>query len=113
MICLGLVALSSYWAQIQTKDTAILKIFGSSRKDVFKNTVRSFSVPVVIGAIAAVPLAYGIVARCIEQYAVRIDNSAWIYIAAVAFVFLHVISAITIAAANLIDTNSAEVLKKE
>lgn len=113
LACLGLVALSSYWAQIQTKDTAIRKIFGSSRKDIFINTVRSFTVPVIIGAIAAVPLAYNIVARWIEQYAVRIDNTAWIYIAAVAFVLLLVISAITIASVTLMNTNPAGVLKKE
>lgn len=113
LTCLGLVALSSYWAQVQTRNTAIQKIFGCSRKDVFSNTVRSFIVPVLIGAAAAVPLAFHIAGRWLEQYAVRIGNSAWIYIAAATFVLLLVISAITISAVDLMNTNPAEVLKKE
>ena len=110
---LGLIVLSSYWAQIQTRDTAIQKIFGCSRKDVFSSTVRSFCIPVLIGAIVAVPFALRFAGHWLEQYVVRINNSIWIYLFSVAVVLLVVIASVSVQAVRLMNTNPAEVLKKE
>ena len=110
---MALTALSSYYAHMRTQDTAVRKVFGISRGDVFWKTVWGFIAPVLIGSIAAAPLAYAYVGHWLESYPVRIGNSPAIYAAALAIVLLVTLATVTIQALRLMRTNPAEALKKE
>lgn len=110
---MGLVALSSYWAQLRTKDTAVRKIFGCPRRSVYFGTVRSFIFSVMAGSVAAVPFAYSYVGHWLEHYLVRIDNSLLIYLSAVMLVLLTVLVAISVQAVRLMNTNPVKSLKSE
>lgn len=110
---LGIVALGSYWSLVRSKDTSVRKIFGCSRKSVFFDTVRSFTFPVLIGALIAIPFAYSYAERWLEQYLVRIDNTLFIYIFAVAVVMLAVVASISFYAVRLMNVNPVETLKNE
>ena len=113
LTALAILALSSYWVRMQARDSGIRKVFGCSRKKLFLDTVFGFLVPVMAGAVIAIPLAWWYVSRWLEQYPVRINNSIWIYLFSVAVVLLVVIASVSVQAVRLMDTNPAEVLKKE
>ena len=113
MTALAIIALSSYYAQTNRHDTAVRKVFGISRGDVFWKTVWGFTAPVLIGAAVALPLAYAYFGRWLQAYPVRIGNSPAIYAAALAIVLLVTLATVTIQALRLMRTNPAEALKKE
>lgn len=110
---LGIVALSSYWSRLQVRDVSVKKIFGIAREDVFRGTVASFLLPSLFGAIAAIPFAYIYIGRWLSKYTVHIDNSLLLYIVPLALVLLIVLAFICPQAVRLMNTNPAEVLKKE
>ena len=113
MTALAIIALSSYYAQTNRHDTAVRKVFGISRGDVFWKTVWGFIAPVLIGAAVAMPLAYIYFGRWLQAYPVRIGNSPAIYAAALAIVLLVTLATVTLQALRLMRTNPAEALKKE
>ena len=113
MTLLAIVALSGYYAQINTHDAALQKVFGCSRKEIFWRTVRSFLTPVIVSAFVAVPTAYAYIAHWLQAYPNKISNSPLIYIAALGIVIVIVLGSISLQAARLMRTNPAEALKKE
>ena len=113
LTALAIIALSSYYEQISTHDTAVRKVFGVSRKQIFWRTVWGFIYPVLIGAAVALPVSYFYMGRWLQNYLVRIDNSPAIYLGALALVLLVTLSAVIIQALRLMRTNPAEALKKE
>ena len=113
MTALAIIALSSYYAQTKRHDTAVRKVFGVSRKQIFWRTVWGFIYPVLIGAAVALPVSYFYMGRWLQNYLVRIDNSPAIYLGALALVLLVTLSAVIIQALRLMRTNPAEALKKE
>ena len=113
LTALAIVALSSYYEQISTHDTAVRKVFGVSRKQIFWRTVWGFIFPVLIGAAVALPVSYFYIGRWLQNYLVHIDNSPVIYLGALALVLLVTLSAVIIQSLRLMRTNPAEALKKE
>jgi putative ABC transport system permease protein len=113
MTALAIIALSSYYAQTKRHDTAVRKVFGISRSDVFWKTVLGFIAPVLIGAAVTIPMAYASFGRWLQAYPVRIGNSPAIYLAALTIVLLVTLATVTLQALRLMRTNPAEALKKE
>ena len=113
MTAMTIIGLSSWYAKTNEGDTAVKKVFGSSEWQIFRETVVGFSVPVLISAFIAIPLAYIYVGHWLEAYAYRIGNSALIYLAALIAVLLIVALSIAFQALRLMRTNPAEALKKE
>ena len=110
---MAIIALSSHYGQLNRHDTAVRKVFGISRKEVFWHTVWGFAAPVVAGAAVAIPLAFIYIEHWLEAYPVRISNSSVIYAWALALVLLVTIAAVALQALHLMRTNPAEALKKE
>ena len=113
MTALAIIALSSYYAQTKRHDTAVRKVFGISRHEVFWNTVWGFIAPVLVGAGIAIPLTYLYLGRWLEAYPIRIANSMAIYLTALIIVLLVTIATVILQAIRLMRTNPAEALKKE
>ena len=113
MTALAIIALSSYYAQTNRHDTAVRKVFGISRGDVFWKTVWGFIAPVLAGAAVAMPLSYAYFGRWLQAYPVRIGNSPALYLIALGLVLLVTLSSVTLQALRLMRTNPAEALKKE
>ena len=113
LTALAIVALSGYYAQINTHDTALKKVFGCSKEEIFWRTVRGFIAPVLLSALIAVPLAYSYIDSWLQGYAYRIANTPFNYLAAFAIVLIIVIVSISLQATRLMRTNPAEALKKE
>ena len=113
MTIMAIIALSSYHAQMQTKDVAIMKSFGCSRSKIFANMIWGFIWPVLAGCLAAIPATWAYIQHWLEKYPERTGNSPWIYLAAFASVILIVTAAISYQAVKLMNTNPASTLKKE
>ena len=110
---LGLVAMSTYFAAEREKGIAIRKVFGSTMSGETRRNITEYMVLTLIGSIIAVPLAWIFCERYLEEFAYRIELTAWPFIIATLIaVFISLVSVIwqTLRAAR---TNPAEALKKE
>ena len=110
---LAILAFSNYHAQLRTHDTAVKKVFGASRSSIFRKTVFGFMIPVLASSVIAIPAAYLITERWLEDYQYRIDNSWEIYALSLLLVMLIVFLSVIIHTIRLMRTNPAEALKKE
>lgn len=113
LTAMAIIALSNHYAQLNRHDTAVRKVFGISRNEVFWRTVRGFASPVIAGAILATPLTCIYIERWLQAYPVRIANSPLIYASALIVILLVAIASVVLQAMHLMRTNPAEALKKE
>ena len=113
MTIMTIVGLSSYHAKTGEKDNAVRNVFGCSRKEMIRKITLDFTLPVVISAVVAIPIAYTVIGRWLEGYVIRADNSPLIYIGAFAVVLSVTLAAVALQARRLMRTNPAEALKKE
>ena len=89
---LGLVAMSTYYIQQKEQEVAVRKVFGSTRGEVLVRLVGNFMRLVGTAFVIAVPVAWYLLERWLQDYSVRISLSPLIFLipgafaAAVAFV---------------------------
>lgn len=113
MTVLTIVGLSSYYAKTNEKDNAVRNVFGCSKREMVRKLTLDFSLPVIISAVVAVPVAWTVIGRWLEGYVIRCTNSPLIYAAAVGLVLLIVAVSILLQALRLMRANPADTLKKE
>lgn len=113
MTMMAIIALSGYYARMQTKDVAIRKSFGCSRRKIFTDMTSGFIWPVIAGAAVAIPSSWLYIRHWLDKYPVRIENGAWIYVCALAVILVIVGISIASQAARLMNTDPAAELKKE
>ncbi len=113
MTIMTIVGLSSYHAKTGEKDNAVRNVFGCSRKEMIRKITLDFTLPVIVSAVVAIPIAYTVIGRWLEGYVIRTDNSPLIYIGAFAVVLAVTLTAVALQALRLMRTNPAEALKKE
>ena len=113
MTVLTIVGLSSYHAKIGEKDNAVRNVFGCSKKEMIRKMTLDFTLPVLVSAVVAIPVAWAVIDRWLEGYVVRCDNSALIYAGALAVVLLVTVASVALQAFRLMRTSPAEALKKE
>ena len=113
MTIMTIVGLSSYHAKSNERSNAVRNVFGCSRKEMICKVTLDFTLPMVISAVVAIPIAYTVIGRWLEDYVIRIENSPLIYIGAFAAVLAVTLSAVVLQALRLMRTNPAEALKKE
>ncbi len=82
--CIGLFGLVSYTTKQKTKEIGIRKSIGASEKDIIRLLLIDFVKWVVIANIIAIPAAWFIMNRWLQDYAFRINirDHAWIFILA-------------------------------
>ncbi len=110
---LGLLAMSTYFADENTKQIAIRKVFGSDVTHETWRNVRSYMTLAGIACVIGIPLAVWAARLYLERFAYRIENYGWLFVVAIlislAIAFVSVIWQVICAAR----TNPAEALKKE
>lgn len=79
---LGLIAMSTYYANENTKGIAIRKVLGSDVKGEIWRNIRLYMSLVSIAIAIAVPLAIIISREYLSRFAYRIENYWWIFIVA-------------------------------
>jgi putative ABC transport system permease protein len=78
--CFGLFALSAYIFQLKIKEFGIRKIFGSKKRDIGILYFKTFAFPILLSFVIAIPLAYLISYRWLQDYSYRIDLNVGLFV---------------------------------
>nr|MCR5198914.1 hypothetical protein [Prevotella sp.] len=79
---LGYVGLSLFFIRQRKKEIAIRKVMGSTSGEVLLLMLRTFSVPMLVSFVIAVPISYYIMSDWLTNFSYRIALSPWIFVAA-------------------------------
>jgi putative ABC transport system permease protein len=86
--CIGLFALSAYITTLRTKEIGVRKVLGASVGSVIILLSKDFTRMIVLSYILAVPVAWYVMENWwLQNFAYRIQISAWIILAAGAVAF--------------------------
>ena len=110
---LGLIAMSTYYAGENAHSIAVRKVFGGTVESETRRSVGEYMLLVLIGAVIAVPLAVWAAQRYLEQFIVKLENYAWIFVVAVLLAFVMAFLSVLWQTLKAARTNPAEALKKE
>ena len=110
---LGLIAMSSYYADESSKDIAVRKVFGSTIKQELWKTVVEYLFLLGLAAIIAIPISIRLASRLLEQYAYRISGYGWVFVVTVLIATMVAFLSILWQTLKAARTNPAEELKKE
>ena len=110
---LGQVAMSTYYASEREKEIGIRKVFGGTVRSESARNIREYMLYCLIAAVVAIPAAWVISGRYLEDFTYRMPQKAWIYIAATAAVSVISLLAVLWQTLRAARTNPAEALKKE
>jgi putative ABC transport system permease protein len=90
---LGLFGLASFTAEQRTKEIGIRKVLGASVSSLVGMISRDFSILVIIAFMASSPLAWWMLNKYLERYAIRTSIDWWVFpvTGALALVFALVI----------------------
>ena len=110
---LGLVAMSTYYADEKSRDIAVRKVFGGTVDTEAQRTIREYMVLVGIACVIGIPIAVYAAQEYIKDFIYRLECYWWIFVVAVLLTgFIAFVSVIwqVLKAAK---TNPAIELKKE
>ena len=110
---LGLIAMSSYYADESSKDIAVRKVFGSTIKQELWKTVVEYLFLLGLAAIIAIPISIRLASRLLEQYAYRISGYGWVFVVTVLIATMVAFLSILWQTLKAARTNPAVELKKE
>jgi putative ABC transport system permease protein len=105
--CLGLFGLATFAAESRTKEIGVRKALGASRADILRLMLWEFNKPVLWASLIAWPIAYFIMRRWLEGFAVRVDMGLELFPVATALVFA--IAVLTVAGHALLVARSQPV----
>ena len=110
---LGLVAMSTYYADEKSRDIAVRKVFGGTVDTEAWRTIKDYMVLVGIACVIGIPIAVYVAQEYLKGFIYKLEGYWWIFVLAVVLsVVIAFVSVLwqTIHAAR---TNPAEELKKE
>jgi ABC-type antimicrobial peptide transport system permease subunit len=110
---LGLLAMSTYFADENTKQIAIRKVFGSDVMHEIWRNVKNYMVMVGIACIIGIPLAIWASQLYLERFAYRIEGYGWIFAVAVIISLVIAFGTVLWQTLKAARTNPAVELKKE
>ena len=79
---MGYMGLSIFFIRQRQKDIAIRKVMGSTSGEVLLLMLRTFSIPMLISFVIAVPISWYIMTDWLSNFSYRIALSPWIFAAA-------------------------------
>ena len=77
---LGLIAMSTYYSNENTKGIAVRKVLGSDVKREIWRNIRLYMLLVLIAIAAAIPVSIVIAREYLSKFAFRVENYWWIFI---------------------------------
>jgi putative ABC transport system permease protein len=79
---LGYVGMSIFFIRQRKKEIAVRKVMGSTSGEVLLLMLRTFSIPLLISFVIAVPISWYIMTDWLSNFSYRIALSPWIFAAA-------------------------------
>ena len=110
---LGLLAMSTYFADENTKQIAVRKVFGSDvSRETWRN-VRSYMVLTGIACLIGIPLAIWAARLYLQRFAYRVEGYGWVFVVAVLISLAIAFGTVLWQTLKAARTNPAVELKKE
>jgi putative ABC transport system permease protein len=78
--CLGLLGLAAFVVNQRTKEIGIRKIVGANLSNILVLLTKDFIRPVLISFVIAIPVAWYVLQKWLDNYAFRITITAWMFI---------------------------------
>lgn len=110
---MGLLAMSTYFADENTKQIAVRKVFGSDVTHETWRNVRSYMVLTGIACAIGIPLAVWVARVYLERFAYRVENYGWVFVVAVIISLAIAFGTVLWQTLKAAKTNPAVELKKE
>jgi hypothetical protein len=105
--------MSTYFADENTKQIAVRKVFGSDvTRETWRN-VRSYMILVGVACLVGIPVAVWMAGRYLSRYAYRIDGYWWIFVLAAVIAVAIAFGSVLWQTLKAAKTNPATELKKE
>ena len=110
---LGLLAMSTYFADENTKQIAVRKVFGADVSSETWRNVRSYMILTGIACLIGIPLAVWATRVYLERFAYRVENYGWVFVMAVIISLAIAFGTVLWQTLKAAKTNPAIELKKE
>ena len=110
---LGLVAMSTYYADEKSRDIAVRKVFGGTVDSEARRTIRDYMVLVGIACIIGIPLAVYAAQEYLKDFIYKLEGYWWIFVLAVVLSVLIAFASVLWQTLKAARTNPAVELKKE
>ena len=110
---LGLVAMSTYYADEKSRDIAVRKVFGGTIETEAWRTIREYMVLVGIACVIGIPIAVYAAQEYLKDYIYQLEGYWWIYVVAVLLIGLIAFVSVIWQVMKAAKTNPAVELKKE
>jgi putative ABC transport system permease protein len=111
--CIGLFGLASLAAQKRTKEVGIRKVLGASVADIVKKLSTGFLTLVIIASLIAVPVAWWVSNKWLQEYPLRIEISIWIFLFALVLIVAVSILTVSFQAIKAAIANPVKSLRTE
>lgn len=85
---LGLFAMSTFFTRQRIKEIGIRRIFGGTRKEILERQLWGLVSPLLISFVIAIPIAYLIMDKWLQNYSYRMNQSPLIYLFSAIFILL-------------------------
>ena len=110
---LGLLAMSTYFADENTKQVAIRKVFGSDASRETWRNVKNYMILTAIACAFGIPLAIWAAQLYLERFAYRIEGYGWVFIVAILISLTIAFGTVLWQTLKAARTNPSQELKKE
>ena len=110
---LGLVAMSTYYADEKSRDIAVRKVFGGTVDTEAWRTIREYMVLVGIACVIGIPIAVYAAQEYLKDFIYRLEGYWWIFVVAVAITLAISLLSVLWQTLRAARTNPAVELKKE
>lgn len=111
--CLGLFGLATYTAERRTKEIGIRKVLGASVHGVVGLLSKEFIKPVFVAALIAIPVAWWMMSKWLEDFVYRINIDWFVFFIALAGVILIAMITVSFKAIGAAVANPVKSLRTE
>ena len=110
---LGLLAMSTYYADEKSRDIAVRKVFGGTVDTEAWRTIRDYMILVGIACIIGIPIAVYAAQEYLKDFIYKLEGYWWIFVLAVVITLGISLLAVLWQTLKAARTNPATELKKE
>lgn len=110
---LGFIGISLFFIRQRRSEIAVRRIMGGSVSEVIMLMLVKFCAPLLISVLAAVPLAYWVMEKWLQDFSYRLPLSAWIFIATGVGSILIAVLSVLWQTVSAVRSNPADSIKTE
>jgi putative ABC transport system permease protein len=110
---LGLLAMSTYYAGVKSRDIAVRKVFGGTVDSEAWRSIREYMILVGIACLIGVPIAVYAAQEYLKDFIYRLEGYWWIFVVAVLITLVISLLSVLWQTLRAARTNPATELKKE